>query len=673
MSDSHSITFNVLKRNRLTSPSSNFKYSNFNDTCCASVFLDSRGNESVKDLDVDHKEAPSVTSLSLLQEHSEPNHPNTLFPVTSCENEINSISLSERREANRSVDLFETPRASRKGSSLRRWLLLSKAVPAGTTVGCCERQASSSGSSRKKIFSCGLSSEEKLPQTTSDSSKGQSYKPLTTSTSKTEDSNPVCPKRRLSFSQQRTSTLDESKCKDPLLLEPECLSPIQCKDITVSNTNELNESVLMNVSGGLLRTPTYVGVLPETNEGKFVTSINSLVENFNFELCDTKSPPARVASYPDLSTPEDSGYNSLHLDKSGDSLSDHEGSFQEFFQKHKEGSNILDSKRKTRKLERVRRLSTLREQGSQSETEDHHGSPSTSTCMLTEERNLDSEGHALILEEEPSGDVVRSHGDLSRTPALKIVHDICLQRRRSDQSQISENIDGTEILALEHVLAGLIGKKMGLEKLDILTELKYRNLKHVLAIVLDALTVESLCSIWKVSKTWREIIVQDKSADKRRKSYIEQHLKEEAGEYFLKAEDAATRVNVLSRSALRPVQAQARTPVAQTPPSYAELKPRRCSSAPHSTSRQEEYIKVAKTLFTDEALKPCPRCQYPAKYQLLKKWGLCSREACAFEFCILCLCAFHGSKECNSLSAKQKNKKDALPGSAQSKRNLKRL
>ncbi|KAF1526236.1 F-box only protein 43, partial [Eudyptula albosignata] len=671
MSDSHSVMFNILKRNRLTSPSSNFKYSNFKDTCCTSVFLDSRSNESVKDPDVEHKEALSVTSLSLLQEQSEHIHPNTLFPVSSSiENEMNSISLSERREANRSADFFETPKVSRKGSSLRRRLLLSKAVPAGTTVGCCERQASSSGSSKKKIFSCVLSSEEKLSQTASDSPKDKSYKPLTTSTSKTEDSNANCPKRRLSFSQQRTSTLDESKCKDPVLLEPECLSPIQRKDVIVSNTNEFNENVLMSASDGLLRTPTY-SVLPEANEGKFLTSINSLVENFNFEMCDINSPPVKLASYPDLSTPEDSGYNSLHLDKSGDSLSDHDGSLQEFFQKRKEGSKILDSKRKTRKLERVRRLSTLREQGSQSETEEHYGSP-TSACMLTEERNFVSEDHALVLEEQPSGDVVVSHGDLSRTPALKIVHEICLQRQRSDQNQISQNIDRTEIFALEHVLAGLIGKKMGLEKLDILTELKYRNLKHVLSIVLDALTVETLCSIWKVSKNWREIIVQDKSADKRRKLYIK-HLKEEDGEYFLKAEDAATRLNVLNRSALRPVQAQARIPVVQTPPSYTELTPRRCSSVPHSTTRQEEYIKVARTLFTDEALKPCPRCQYPAKYQLVKKRGLCSREACAFEFCILCLHAFHGSKECNSFSAKWKNKKDAPPGSAQSKRNLKRL
>ncbi|NWH66239.1 FBX43 protein, partial [Geococcyx californianus] len=667
MSDSHSVMSNVLKRNRLTSPS-NFKYSSSKDTCCTSVFLNSRCMTSVKDPDVEHKEVLDVTGLSLLQEHSQHIHPNAIFPVSSSiENKMNSISLSERREAN-SADYFETPKVSRKGSLLRRRLNLSKTISAGTTIECSEIQDSSPGSSGKKIFSCVLTSEEKLSQTALVSPRDESYKPLTTSTSKTEDSNPDCPKRRLSFSQQRTSTLDESKCKDTLLLEQECLSPIHCKDVIVSNTNELNENILMTVSDGLLRTPTY-SVLPEADKGKLLTSVNRIVENFNLDTRDANSPSVKLTSYPDLLAPEDSGYNSLHLDKSGDLLSDHEGSFQEFFQKCK-GSKILDSKRKTRKLERVRKLSTLQEQGSQSETE-YHDSPSTSVRMLIEDTQFTSEDHAF-LEEQSNGDLVVSHGDLSRTPALKIVHEIFLQKQKSDQNHTAENTDGTEIFALEHALAGLIGKKMGLEKLDILTELKYRNLKHVLAIVLDALTVESLCSIWKVSKNWREIVVQDKSANKRRKSYMK-HLKEAAGEYFSKTEDAATRLNILSRSALRPVQAQAGTPVAQTPPVYTELAPRRCSSVPHSTSRQEEYIKVAKTLFTDEALKPCPRCQYPAKYQLVKKWGLCSREACAFEFCISCMCPFHGSKECNSLSAKRKNKKDAPPGSAQSKRNLKRL
>ncbi|NXM67993.1 FBX43 protein, partial [Serilophus lunatus] len=665
MSDSHSVKFNIVKRNGFKSPTSNFKFCSFKDTCCTLTFLESRCNEPVQGPDAECQEAPSVTSVSLLQEHSEHIHSNTFFPMSSSiEKDLSSISLSEGREAKRSADVFESPKSSRKGSSLRRRLILPKTVEAGTTVECCERQASSSGSIRKKIFSCVLNSEEKRSKTAANSSTDKSCRASTTSTSKPEDSDPDSPKRRLSFSQQRTSTLDESQRKDSLLLESESLSPIQGKDGTVGNANEFSGSVLVRVSGGLLRTLT----CNEANEGKFLTSINSPVENLNFGLCDINSPPVKEANYPGLSTPEDSGYNSLPLDKSGDSSSDHEGSFQELFQKHKEDSKILDNKRKTRKLERVRRLSTLQEQGSQSEAEDNHGS-SPSTHILTGERNFLREDHELILKEQSSGGLVVGHGDFSRTPALKIVHEICLQRQRSGQKQISENIDGMEIFAVDHVLPGLIGKKMGLEKLDILTELKNRNLKHVLAIVLDALTVESLCSIWKVSKNWREIVVQDKSADRRRKLYMKQ-LKEEDGEYLLKTEDAATRLNILNRSALRPVQAQARTPVLQTPPSCTELT---AANSSNSTSRQEQYMKVAKTLFTDEALKPCPRCQYPAKYQLVKKRGLCSREACAFEFCILCLHAFHGSKECNTLSAKRKNKKDAPPGSAQSKRNLKRL
>ncbi|NXT04379.1 FBX43 protein, partial [Prunella fulvescens] len=525
MSDSHLVRFNILKRNRLTPPRSSFKYSNFKDTCCTSAFLDSRCNESVEGPDAECEEALSV---SLLQEHSEHIHPSAFFPRSpSIEQELNSISLSEERETNRSADFFETPKSGRKGSSLRRRLLLPNTVEAGTTVGCCERQVSSSGSIRKKIFSCVLSSEERPTQTAAYSPKDEGYKPLTTSTSEPENSNPDSPKRRLSFSQQRTSTLEESQCQDPLLLESEGLSPIQWKDITASNTNEFNENVLMSVRDGVLRTPTYSrSSLPEASEGKYLTSITSPVESLNFGLCDINSPPVKVANYPDLSTPEDSGYNSLPLDKSGDSLSDYEGSFQELFQKHKEDSKTLDSKRKTRKLERVRRLSTLRELGSQSETEDNHGSP-TAMHILTKERDIVSEDHELVLKEQPSGDLVVSHGDLSRTPALKIVHEICLQRQRLHQKQISENIDETEVFALDHVLPGLIGKKMGLEKLDILTELKDRNLKHVLAVVLDALTVESLCSIWKVSKSWREIIVQDRSADKRRKLYTKQ-LKEAA-------------------------------------------------------------------------------------------------------------------------------------------------
>lgn len=183
---------------------------------------------------------------------------------------------------------------------------------------------------------------------------------------------------------------------------------------------------------------------------------------------------------------------------------------------------------------------------------------------------------------------------------------------------------------------------------------------------------------------------------------------------ILNVQDAATRLHVLNRSALRSVQAQARIPGSQKEqvstfsPWGEVLTPIASSSVTHSHSKQEEYVKVsiyrkllerniyrvwnkailymkledlvymlllqvAKTLFIDEALKPCPRCQSPAKYQPYKKRGLCSRRACGFDFCVLCLCAYHGSEECSRGTANPRNRKDVLPGSAQSKRNLKRL
>uniref|UniRef100_A0A8C8S3N1 F-box only protein 43 n=1 Tax=Pelusios castaneus TaxID=367368 RepID=A0A8C8S3N1_9SAUR len=683
MSENRSV-LSLLKRGRLISPSNNVKYCSFKDSCSTSIFQDSGYNGSLKDpsfdyADAEHKDEQSERGLSLLHECSEHSYPNLVISVLSpLENERNSISLAERKEANVATDFFETPKVSKKDSSLRRRLLLSKTTLGD--VGCFERQANSSGCSRKKITHV-LSFERRLSKSSSYSPRDNTYKPLVTSTLKTEESSPASQKLRLAFSQQRTSTVDDSKCKNNFLSAPECLSPIYCntskETLTDETPNEFSDRALPSINGEstfleLLRTPTCC-VLSETNEDQFLTPVSNLIPDFNFDLLHINTPRTEVVSDSDLSAPEDSGFNSLALDKSEDSSSDHEGSFQEL-QKQKEVSKLLDAKRKLRKLSRVRRLSTLRERGSQSETEeDYHITLINSEYKLKVARDSASEDSGLAFNEENSGDLVLRLGDLSRTPALQVVHEIFMRskRKRPEQNGLLEHTERAKMSVLEFILAGLIGKKMGLEKLDILTELKYRDLKHILAIVLGALTVESLCSVWKVSKNWREIVIQDKNAYQRRKLYIKQ-LKAEGG--LLHVEDAATRLNILCRSALRPVQAQAKTAMVQTPPSCNEcVTPTGCSSVPQLTSKQKEYFKVAKTLFIGEALKPCPRCQCPAKYQPLKKRGLCSREACAFDFCILCLCTFHGSKECSSTPAKWRNKKDALPGSAQSKRNLKRL
>lgn len=50
-------------------------------------------------------------------------------------------------------------------------------------------------------------------------------------------------------------------------------------------------------------------------------------------------------------------------------------------------------------------------------------------------------------------------------------------QQEDDQAFFEERDEG-ETDRLQHILAGLIGKKMGIEQLNILTELQYRNLNH---------------------------------------------------------------------------------------------------------------------------------------------------------------------------------------------------
>lgn len=85
------------------------------------------------------------------------------------------------------------------------------------------------------------------------------------------------------------------------------------------------------------------------------------------------------------------------------------------------------------------------------------------------------------------------------------------------------------------------------------------------------------------------------------------------------------------------------------------------------------FLQIAKTLFHDECLRPCPRCQHPARCHAVKREGVCSRADCSFQFCTSCLCTFHGSRECGSQSVGRRKKDTIVPGSAQSKRNVKRL
>uniref|UniRef100_A0A8C6XIN5 F-box only protein 43 n=1 Tax=Naja naja TaxID=35670 RepID=A0A8C6XIN5_NAJNA len=670
MSETHSILSNIFKRGRLTSPGNSARYCSFKESCSPSIFHDSGYNESIKD--------PSFyyTDAECKGEENETEYSKCLYSSSLCTSILSPIKhnavLSQGEDANIPRDYCETPKVAKKDSTLRRRLLASKAASVGT-LGCSEKQLSSSGNNKKKTcLSHFLSFDERISKHALDSPKEKSHKPLATSTLKIEESNSDCQKLRFMFSEQRTSTIDDSKPKGSLS-EPDGLSPIQSKSfiITPNVLTDRTHMCFSNQNSGLIVTSQ--SSLSTVSDDKFITPINNLVERFNLSTSETNTASVKKISDLRLLTPDTSSYNSLGSDKSEDSFSDHEGSFQELLQNRNESSSNLNSKRKVKKLQRSRRLSTLSERGSQSEKEEDYNTNANSKPK----ENVDdfiNEDNELVFKEDESKCMSPNFGNLSKTPALQVIHEIFMQTRnkRTDKKDLLKKLDSDNLSVLKYIVAQLIGKKMGIEKLDILTELKDRDLKHILAIILDILTVESLCSMWKVSKNWREIVVHDKHANRRRKLYIKQ-LRVDAKGRLLNTENAASKFMV-TRFALRPVQAQAKSVVLQIHSSRNEpLTATQHSPNLQSRSKQEAYIKVAQTLFSDEALKPCPRCQCPAKYQSLKKRGLCSQEDCAFDFCVLCLCAFHGSRDCSSLSSRRQSKKDALPGSAKSKRNLKRL
>ncbi|XP_073406553.1 F-box only protein 43 isoform X2 [Dendrobates tinctorius] len=627
---------------------------------------DSGYNESLKAFSSHSGERSSDSVVSGTPSQDLENSEN-VDPTLGC-SPIRKIFLepgAHSKYSSQATEIYETPRAAKKDFSLRRRLLLSKATSGGNldfeaSESLAEMLEKETKFQRVPSFEAGLSNNL--------SPRDVAYKPIATSTLKTEsDSSMSCKKWRLSFAQQRSSTIDE--CKGDALPFPEVenLSPVH------HSIESPNDSILSSDEGNITElhvTPSRI-LISDAKEA-FQTPISDLAASFQFNLCTPTCTP--VADLENSIT-EDSAFHSLSLDKSQDSISDHEGSFQELIQKQKEGPKSTH-KIRLRKLDRCRRLSTLRERGSMSDVEEEIKETHILSSLYKSKvsRNSVTEESEFSFDDSANSSLLKVD-DLTGTPALRVVRDMLVRstRKRAQQATVQELLgslvysDGSE-----DELTRLIGRKMGLETIDILSELKYRNLKHIIAFIFKVLNVESVCSIWKVSKEWREIIIQDKDAYQRRISFMKKVKVETEQGCIFSSEDSGTRLNLLNRSALKSVQAQAGS-VFHTPISCGIFTPKDTAPITQSASKQQEYVKIAKTLFTDEALKPCPQCQYPAKYQPLKKRGKCSKKDCGFDFCILCLCAFHGSKECSGGSGKRVHKKDVLPGSAQSKRNLKRL
>ncbi|XP_028845941.1 F-box only protein 5 [Denticeps clupeoides] len=254
----------------------------------------------------------------------------------------------------------------------------------------------------------------------------------------------------------------------------------------------------------------------------------------------------------------------------------------------------------------------------------------------------------------------------STLPLVQFQQDVC--RRLSDGFRKTQRYNMSVIskmsgsFALHHV----IGRKMGLEGVDVLRCLLEKDLRHILARILSLVHDHDLISCKKVCKTWRDIICQDKSVLKRCLD-AEQKLKMKKPTGTLSRDFASSRV-AFSRT----------QHVSSTPVSSPGKKTQKDGASLSSRGSQfHRYLEVGKNLKQHESLKSCRRCSGPARVDHVAQRAVCTSISCGFDFCTACLGVFHGSAACRTgvvtgWSSKSKAK-PLLPGSTRSKRNVRRL
>ncbi|XP_062847716.1 F-box only protein 43 [Trichomycterus rosablanca] len=517
----------------------------------------------------------------------------------------------------------ETPKLSRKDACLRRRLLASK-----------------SATDMKSSFSKTPNDRNVPSQSVFDSPDTQPCGPLSYSTLKSDAMMASCRKRRLVFSQFVTSSLEERRNganRSPWNTRAGgSLTPQDERNRESPTLSEpdLDESII----SGLLPSET-----PEPGRGRdsFQTPVNCLAAHLSESLSILSTPS--YTPIPKLDASEDSGFGSLRLDCSVDGAED--CSFQEGVQS--QDWLLLSRDQRRARLERQRRLSTLRE-GSQSDDE------------VKGQRLKGKLEKEEFVETAP---FMNKRHKVTLTPALQVVQALSCFTPSQDLDQ----------LIITHLpLSHLIGRKMGLGETDILTELSMKNLHHVLSSILQLLPAKDIYTCDQVCRSWSDIVLQDRKASRRRKMYErEMRLSLEMGR-AARVVDAETRLALACRSALGSVQAQAKTPSTHT---HTPAAGTTCTHTPPSTKRQQ-FLQVAKTLFSDECLRSCPRCEHPARCNTVKAEGVCSWSDCVFHFCTSCLRAYHGSADCTRLSnthTRSMGRSQLLPGSARSKRNIRRL
>lgn len=263
----------------------------------------------------------------------------------------------------------------------------------------------------------------------------------------------------------------------------------------------------------------------------------------------------------------------------------------------------------------------------------------------------------------------------STLPILRFQQEVCQNLSKTFEETQHYDWSVIDKLAKASVLHKVIGGKMGLECVDILSTLSEKNMGHILSRILSRLDDTDLISCQTVCKTWGTIISENKSALQRCRE-AQQRLKKLQQER--KPSCSFTRDFAPSREAFSSVQLVTSTPVGNLSRAVFLKSTPQLSASSQKTSQFHRYQEVAATLKRHESLRKCRQCSSPARYDDVMKRAVCTRASCTYDFCTLCLGAFHGSAPCRTgvlatPSSESRQRQHHLPCSKQSKRNIKRL
>ncbi|XP_051506744.1 F-box only protein 5-like [Myxocyprinus asiaticus] len=251
-------------------------------------------------------------------------------------------------------------------------------------------------------------------------------------------------------------------------------------------------------------------------------------------------------------------------------------------------------------------------------------------------------------------------------PVLKFQEEVCRELAKSFKKSKSYDWSVVDKVAEKYRLHNVIGGKMGLEFVDILSGLLRKDMRHVLARILGLLKDCDLVSCKKVSRTWQRVICQDQMALQRCQE-AERTLRDSG-----RPVGSWTRDFTSSRVVFSCVQAVASTPVHRAVKKL-QSQTGGVQNTPQS-SRFQQFHEAAKSLKQHESLRACILCGSPARFDAAMQRAVCTRLSCAFEFCTQCQSAFHSSAPCRSATRMFSAPQNTLiPGSARSKRNVRRL